>query len=127
VVGFIIGIEGKNINRIRDMSGAKIDVFQHDINTKYRQIELAGSALDISRATEKIYKIVNKYYFFNQDNMEGRHEYYNDDRRDRVHRTKREEVRSRRRDDEKRGRLRLIKKHKSTFPFFYFIFFRRRF
>jgi hypothetical protein len=45
------------------MSGARIEVYQHNINDKYRQIELAGSTIDLSRATEKIYKIVNKYYY----------------------------------------------------------------
>jgi hypothetical protein len=66
VCGFIIGIEGKNINTIRDITGARIEVFQHDIVHKYRQIELQGSPEEISKACEKIYKIVNKYYFFNQ-------------------------------------------------------------
>jgi hypothetical protein len=47
------------------MSGARIEVYHHNINEKYRQIELAGSTLDISRASERIYKIVNKYYFIN--------------------------------------------------------------
>ena len=66
MVGFIIGIEGKNINNIRDLSGARIDVYQQDVAHKYRQIELQGSPDEISKAAEKIYKIVNKYYFFNQ-------------------------------------------------------------
>jgi hypothetical protein len=63
-VGFIIGIEGKNINKIRELSGTRIDVFQQDITSRYRQIELAGSASSVSQAAENIYKIVNKYYFF---------------------------------------------------------------
>jgi len=46
------------------MTDTRIDVFQNDIDNKYRQIELQGSPENISRATEKIYKIVNKYYFF---------------------------------------------------------------
>ncbi len=73
MVGFIIGIEGKNINRIRDMSGARIEVFQHDINDKFRQIELAGTPIDISRAAEKIYKIVNKYYFITPSTTSKKH------------------------------------------------------
>jgi hypothetical protein len=44
-IGFIIGIDGKNINDIRDNSGARIEVFQDNINHKYRQIEVAGSFL----------------------------------------------------------------------------------
>lgn len=67
VVGFIIGIEGKNINSIRDMTGARIDVFHQDINNKFRQIELAGSCSDIAKASEKIYLIVNKYYYFDPE------------------------------------------------------------
>jgi hypothetical protein len=46
------------------MTDTRIDVFQNDIDNKYRQIELQGSPENISRASEKIYKIVNKYYFF---------------------------------------------------------------
>lgn len=50
------------------MTDTRIDVFQNDINNKYRQIELQGSPENISKAGEKIYKIVNKYYFFDNSN-----------------------------------------------------------
>lgn len=49
------------------MSGARIEVFQNDVNERFRQIELSGSPVDIARAAEKIYKIVNKYYFFENE------------------------------------------------------------
>jgi hypothetical protein len=69
VVGFVIGIDGKNINKIRDLTDAKVDVKAEDIGGKYRQIELAGTislitgkSVQISRAAERIYRIVNKYY-----------------------------------------------------------------
>jgi hypothetical protein len=96
VVGFIIGIDGKNINRIRDMSGSRIEVFQHDINNKYRQIELAGNPVDISRAAEKIYRIVNKYYFTSPANARRPNP---SDERDKK-----------RRSAEPRSRIRLMKK-----------------
>ena len=55
------------------MSGARIEVFQHDINDKFRQIELAGTPIDISRASEKIYKIVNKYFFITPSTTTKKH------------------------------------------------------
>jgi len=84
-VGFIIGIEGKNINNIRDISAARIDIYQNDINNKYRQIELQGSPESISKASEKIYKIVNKYYFFSSsdrkdERVRPRHRLRNENR-----------------------------------------------
>ncbi len=71
VVGFIIGIEGKNINKIRDSSGAKIDVFHENINNRYRQIELAGSVSSLASAAEQIYRFVNKYYYHNPNQHEN--------------------------------------------------------
>lgn len=71
VVGFIIGIEGKNINKIRDSSGAKIDVFHENINNRYRQIELAGSVSSLASAAEQIYRFVNKYYYYNPNQNEN--------------------------------------------------------
>lgn len=72
-MGFIIGIEGKNINKIRDSSGAKIDVFHENINKRYRQIELAGSVASLASAAEQIYRYVNKYYYYNPNiNEHGR-------------------------------------------------------
>ncbi len=87
-MGFIIGIEGKNINTIRDISGSRIDVYQQDVAHKYRQIELQGSPDEISRAAEKIYKIVNKYYFFNQNREGGDYK-----RREDSHEGRRKKVR----------------------------------
>ena len=62
------------------MTGARIEVYRHNINDKYRQIELAGSTLDLSRAAERIYKIVNKYYYINP-NQPKRNEPSDDRRR----------------------------------------------
>lgn len=67
-MGFIIGIEGKNINKIRDNSGAKIDVFQENIGDKFRQIELAGSVSSLVSAADQIYRFVNRYYYYNSSN-----------------------------------------------------------
>lgn len=50
-------------------------MFQSNLNNKFRQIELQGCPENITRAAEKIYKIVDKYYFF--DNSSPR-----DERRD---------------------------------------------
>ena len=50
------------------MTDCRIDVFQNNLNNKYRQIELQGSPENITRAAEKIYKIVDKYYFFDNSN-----------------------------------------------------------
>ncbi len=81
VVGFIIGIEGKNINKIRDTSGAKIDVFHENINNSYRQIELAGSVTSLASAAEQIYRFVNKYYYHNPIQSENELILYNKDNR----------------------------------------------
>jgi hypothetical protein len=81
------------------MSGARIEVYHHDINDKYRQIELAGTPVDISRAAEKIYKIVNKYYFVAPGNNERR-----DSSLDRSSK--------KRKTDEPRSRIRLMRTKK---------------
>ncbi len=67
VTGFIIGVEGKNINSIRDISKAKVEVFSKDIVEGLREIEIQGSPLEITIAAEKIYKTVNKYYYYNNN------------------------------------------------------------
>lgn len=64
VIGFIIGIEGKNINTIRDNTGTKIEVHKPNDSKKYRQIEISGSPYNISKAAEQIYVITNKYINF---------------------------------------------------------------
>jgi hypothetical protein len=61
------------------MTGARIEVFRHNVNDKYRQIELAGSTLDLSRAAERIYKIVNKYHYI--DPTQSKRNERSDDRR----------------------------------------------
>ena len=64
VIGFIIGIEGKNIKLIRNETGARIEVHPQNNSRKYRQIEIAGEPLSISKAAEKIYGITYKYVNF---------------------------------------------------------------
>lgn len=61
VIGFIIGIEGRNINNIRNESKAKIDVFQPVNRARFRQIEIKGDPESISKASERIYEIEEKY------------------------------------------------------------------
>jgi hypothetical protein len=95
------------------VSGARIEVFQHDINDRYRQIELAGSPVDISRAAEKIYKVVNKYYFVSPTTLSTT-----------VHRrTGSSEDRDRKQrrvsGDEPRSRIRLMKKHRGNTTLYY--------
>ena len=72
VIGFIIGIEGKNINSIRDETGARIEVHPQNDSRKYRQIEIAGDPLSISKAAEKIYGITYKYVNFNNQQILNR-------------------------------------------------------
>ena len=61
VIGFVIGIEGRNINSIRSESKAKIDVFQPVNRAHYRQVELKGDPESISKASERIFEIEEKY------------------------------------------------------------------
>ena len=63
-IRFIIGIEGKNIKLIRNETGARIEVHPQNNSRKYRQIEIAGEPLSISKAAEKIYGITYKYVNF---------------------------------------------------------------
>ena len=86
VIGFIIGIEGKNIKLIRNETGARIEVHPQNNSKKYRQIEIAGEPLSISKAAEKIYSITYKYFNFyhqqilkridNKDYRDNKNSYY---------------------------------------------------
>lgn len=51
IMGFIIGIEGKNINDIREKSDSKIEIFQEDIDEKFRRVEIAGKFFIKARLT----------------------------------------------------------------------------
>lgn len=64
VVGFIIGIEGRNINRIREKTRAKIEVFPANNDGEFRQIEISGNPRNISKASELIYEITYRYINF---------------------------------------------------------------
>ena len=67
VIGFIIGISGKNINQIRDETNTKIEVFTPNNTKNYRKIEIAGSPQNIADAGEKICEITRKYFnFYNE-------------------------------------------------------------
>lgn len=96
VVGFIIGIEGKNINDIRDKTGAKIDVPSptDDNKKKYREVEISGNPEDIANAAERIYSITKKYFNFHNPKILNRNERDHD----------RDKDRKRGRDDRDRGR-----------------------
>lgn len=64
VIGFVIGIEGRNINAIRSESSAKIEVFQPVSKARFRQIEIKGDPYCISKASERIFSIEEKYINF---------------------------------------------------------------
>ena len=80
VIGFIIGIEGKNINQIREETNAKIEVYSPNNSVNYRKIEIAGDPRGIAGAAEKIYSITRKYFYFNMPKILNRNE--RDERRD---------------------------------------------
>ena len=67
VVGFVIGIDGKNINTIRAETDAKIEVFPPNESKRYRKIEISGNPHSISAAAERIYCISYKYINFGKD------------------------------------------------------------
>ena len=69
VIGFIIGINGKNINQMRDETNTKIEVFAPNSTKKYRKVEVAGTPQDIAEAGEKIYDITRKYFYFNDEKL----------------------------------------------------------
>ena len=80
VIGFIIGIDGRNINSIREESRAKIEVFPQLNKGKYRKIDISGNPDKIFRACEKIYNIEEKYINFNkttQKNLTNNNKLYN--------------------------------------------------
>ena len=85
VIGFIIGINGKNINQMRDETNTKIEVFSPNSTKKYRKVEVAGAPQNIAEAGEKIYDITRKYFYFNDDKLLNRNEidHENDYDRDR--------------------------------------------
>ena len=85
VIGFIIGIEGKNINQIREKTNAKIEVYSQN-NSNYRKIEISGDPRGIAGAAEKIYSITKKYFYFNNPKILNRNERDRDrDRREMDH------------------------------------------
>ena len=84
VIGFIIGIEGKNINQIREETNAKIEVYSPNNSRNYRKIEIAGDPQGIAGAAEKIYSITKKYFYFNIPKILNRNE-RDRDRRDIEH------------------------------------------
>ena len=74
VIGFIIGIDGKNINQIRDETNAKIEVFPQNNLRNYRKIEIAGEPEGIAGAANKIYSITKKYFYFNNPKILNRND-----------------------------------------------------
>ena len=74
VIGFIIGIDGKNINQIRDETNAKIEVFPQNNIRNYRKIEIAGDPEGIAGAANKIYSITKKYFYFNNPKILNRND-----------------------------------------------------
>ena len=63
MVGYVIGIDGKSINKIRELSEAKIDISPGKLDTIYKKVEISGKSIQIKRACERIYRIVNDYYY----------------------------------------------------------------
>lgn len=62
-MGYVIGIDGKSINKIRELSEAKIDISPGELETIYKKVEISGKSIQIKRAVERIYRIVNDYYY----------------------------------------------------------------
>ena len=86
VIGFIIGINGKNINQMRDETNTKIEVFAPNSTKKYRKVEVQGTPQNIAEAAEKIYDIARKYFYFNDDKILNRNEIEHEDDYDRDRR-----------------------------------------
>ena len=63
LVGYVIGIDGKSINKIRELSEAKIDISPGELDTIYKRVEISGKSIQIKRASERIYRIINEYYY----------------------------------------------------------------
>ena len=74
VIGFIIGINGKNINQMRDETNTKIEVFAPNKTKKFRKVEVQGTPQNIAEAAEKIYDTARKYFYFNDDKILNRNE-----------------------------------------------------
>ena len=74
VIGFIIGINGKNINQIREETNAKIEVYSLNNTKNYRKVEISGIPQIIANAAEKIYIITRKYFYFNNEKILNRNE-----------------------------------------------------
>ena len=74
VIGFIIGINGKNINQIREETNAKIEVYSLNNTKNYRKVEISGVPQIIANAAEKIYIITRKYFYFNNEKILNRND-----------------------------------------------------
>ena len=74
VVGFIIGMNGKNINQIRDETNTKIEVYSPGNSKNYRKIEISGAPQSIANASEKIFEISKRYFYFNNEKILNRNE-----------------------------------------------------
>jgi len=72
VIGFIIGINGKNINQIRDETNTKIEVYTLNNTKSYRKIEIAGVPQSIADAGAKICEITRKYFNFDNEKILNR-------------------------------------------------------
>ena len=72
VIGFIIGINGKNINQIRDETNTKIEVYTFNNTKSYRKIEIAGVPQSIADAGAKICEITRKYFNFDNEKILNR-------------------------------------------------------
>ena len=73
VIGYIIGIQGKNINQIREETNAKIEVFSPSPSSKrYRKVEVAGVPQSIAEAGEKIYEITRTHFYFDEQKIINR-------------------------------------------------------
>ena len=75
VIGFIIGINGKNINQIREETNTKIEVYTPSNTKNYRKIEIAGVPQSIADAGEKILEITRKYFNFRDEKILNRNEH----------------------------------------------------
>ena len=75
VIGFIIGMNGKNINQIRDDTNTKIEVYAPGNSKNYRKIEISGGPQNIADASEKIFEISKRYFYFNNEKILNRNEH----------------------------------------------------
>ena len=75
VIGNLIGIQGKNINQLREETNATIEVFSPSASKKYRKVEVAGVPQSIAEAGERICAIARKFYYFHEDKLVNRNEH----------------------------------------------------